>query len=65
MLMEIGAVVWKGDVYQHAPFFSVTAGLVGYYLLVVETAARSFSLLCPVETQNSDHSGQLLLYHLI
>lgn len=62
--MEIGAVVWKGDMYQHAPFFSVTAGLVGYYPLA-KIAARSFSLLCPVETQNSDHSGQLLLYHLI
>lgn len=46
------------------PPFSVTAGLVGYYLLA-KIAARSFSLLCPLETQNSDHSGQLLLYCLI
>lgn len=44
--------------------FSVTAGLVGYYLLA-KIAARSFSLLCPLETQNSDHSGQLLFYGLI
>lgn len=46
------------------PFFSVTARLVGYYL-PAKIAARSFSLLCPVETQNNDHCGQLLLYHLI
>lgn len=63
MQMEIGAVIWKGDV-SSCSFFSVTARLVGYYLLA-KTAAKSFFLLCPVETQNSDHSGQLLLYCLI
>lgn len=60
MLMEMGAVICVSAY----PFSSVTAGLVGYYLLA-NIAARSFSLLCPVETQNSDQSGQLLLYRLI
>lgn len=46
------------------PLFFVTAGVVGYCLLA-KIAARTFSLLCPVQTQNSDHSGQFLLYCLI
>lgn len=62
MQVGIGAVILKGDVCQHAPLF-VTAGVVDY--LLAKIAARCFSLLCPVQTQNSDHSGQFLLYCLI